>query len=91
MEDFTGLTENPSWMASVSAATIVSASPNVTKPNCPEEPSEQRGRIDSERAGDPGDNQVARVRRAAFDSPDVVFVNLREFGQLLLRETTFVP
>ena len=53
--------------------------------------SEQCGRTDSERASDPVDNQIARVRRAAFDSPDVILVDVREFGQLLLRETALVP
>lgn len=66
-------------------AMIASASPN-TKPD-----SEQRGRIDPERAGDPADNQIAWIRRPAFDAADVVLVDVREFCEPFLREAALMP
>jgi|GEM_PF-1378885 len=70
----------------VNVATIASTSPNVTKPD-----SEQRCRTDSERAGEPGDNEVARIRRPAFDAPDVVLVDGGEFRESFLRVAAIVP
>jgi len=53
--------------------------------------SEQRGRIDSERAGDPNENEVARVCCATLDSPDVVLVDVGEFGEPFLRRGRLGP
>ena len=48
-------------------------------------------RTDSKRAGDPANNQVAWIRRVAFDAADVVLVNAREFRESFLRQAACVP
>jgi hypothetical protein len=42
-------------------------------------------------ACEPADNEIARIRRPAFDAANVVLVDAGEFGEPLLRETTIVP
>jgi hypothetical protein len=42
------------------------------------------GSADSERSRDPRHDQERWVRRSALDAADVVLVDVREFGELLL-------
>ena len=46
---------------------------------------QQIGGAEPERAGDPDQHEVRRIRSPAFDAPKMVLVNVGAFGKTLLR------
>jgi hypothetical protein len=52
---------------------------------------EQVADAESERAGDLREHEIRRVRRSAFDAPDVVLVDASGFRESFLSETNIRP